>query len=185
MNVGILQLLFLIFELVVTASISLYMISLILSSVMGAPYVPTSQKDVKKILEEAQLKKNSTFLELGCGDGRIVRTAVQKYGVKGLGVDINPIVLTFARMWTYFQKLKEIKFIQKNILNISFREYDTIYIFLMPEFIRKIEPKMSSEIPQTSLVISHWFKIPGWDKYLRKTVSGKRFATYFYQKQTC
>src|SRR6266545_6287108 len=55
-----------------------------------APYVPTRQDVVDRMLALAQVTKADTVYDLGCGDGRIVITAAQKYGAHGVGVDIDP-----------------------------------------------------------------------------------------------
>ena len=56
-----------------------------------APYVPTPQEVVDRMLALANVTKNDFVVDLGCGDGRIVVTAAQKYGARGLGVDIDPV----------------------------------------------------------------------------------------------
>ncbi|MFH0979739.1 MAG: class I SAM-dependent methyltransferase, partial [Candidatus Roizmanbacteria bacterium] len=77
---------------------SVYTVFLIYSSAMGSPYVATSKKRIQEILKEANLKKGKIFVELGCGDGRIVRTAVKHYEVKGVGIDINPLLIYWAKI---------------------------------------------------------------------------------------
>src|SRR5262245_47117699 len=53
-------------------------------------FVPTRQEIVDKMLQMAELKTNDILYDLGCGDGRIVVTAAKKYGVRAVGVDIDP-----------------------------------------------------------------------------------------------
>ena len=53
-------------------------------------YVPTPHNVVAKIPELAQVKQTDTVYDLGCGDGRIVITAVKKYGCKAIGFDVAP-----------------------------------------------------------------------------------------------
>src|SRR5689334_14996024 len=55
-----------------------------------APYVPTPQDVVERMLALADVKKTDFVVDLGCGDGRIPVTAAKKYGARGLGVDIDP-----------------------------------------------------------------------------------------------
>ena len=55
-----------------------------------APYVPTPQDVVDRMLALARVSKNDVVIDLGCGDGRIPITAAKKYGARGIGVDIDP-----------------------------------------------------------------------------------------------
>src|SRR6516165_7518718 len=57
---------------------------------LDVPYVPTPQKVVDEMLLLANLKPGDVLYDLGSGDGRIVITAAKDYGVRGIGVDINP-----------------------------------------------------------------------------------------------
>ena len=54
------------------------------------PYVPTPQVVVDAMLALADVKPGDVLYDLGSGDGRIVVTAAQRFGVRGVGIDINP-----------------------------------------------------------------------------------------------
>jgi len=168
------------FELIVLALVATYGVTLLFSSAMGAPYVPTSKKRINEILKEAHLKKGQTFLELGSGDGRIVRNAVKQYGVTGIGIDINPTLTFIARLYAKQEKLKNIIFKTESIFNTDLKKAHVIYLFLMPQLILKLIPSLSQLSPNTML-ISHGFKIEGWDKKLYKTVKTEPFSTFYYR----
>jgi len=159
---------------------SLFTAYLIYSQLKGSPYVPTKQKDVEVILNELQIKKGQIFYELGCGDGRVVRTAVIKYDVKGIGIDINPVLLVWARLLARIKSTSVI-FRKENILETDLRKVDYVYLFLMPKLINKLTPKMLKELKKTSIIVSHGFKIENWPKKPYKTILGKPFYTYFYR----
>jgi len=53
-------------------------------------FVPTPQAVVDAMLKMAGVHKGDVVYDLGSGDGRIVVTAAREYGVKGIGIDINP-----------------------------------------------------------------------------------------------
>src|SRR5690242_21425623 len=53
-----------------------------------APYVNSPQRAVDKMLEMANPKPGETLYDLGCGDGRILITAAQRYNVKAVGIEI-------------------------------------------------------------------------------------------------
>ncbi len=163
-------------------SITVYILSLIYSFLSGSPYVPTKLKEINFILKEACLKKGKLFIELGCGNGLVVRSAVKNYKVKGLGVDVNPILIWQAKFLIKIQKVNgEIKFYRQNIFNTDLTDADYIYLFLLPPIIKKLIPKFENELKKKTLVISHGFKIQGWEKKLIKILPHSPFSTYFYQ----
>lgn len=152
----------------------------IVSDIYGAPYVPTRHNIIKAILTKAKLSKNQTFLELGCGDARVLRTAVKKYDVIGTGIDINWYVLTVARLKSYIQNIHTISFIQKNFLNVSYAEYNVIYVFLLPKLLEKVAHKIKAECKKDTLIISHGFKISNWESCLIDKLEKGKFYTYYY-----
>src|SRR3990167_1598752 len=90
--------------------------SFIYSSLKGSPYVPTRQKEIDKILNNANLKTGQNFFELGCGDGRISRRAASQFKVRAVGIDINPFLIWYARLLAKISKTDKLRFIKQNIL---------------------------------------------------------------------
>jgi cyclopropane fatty-acyl-phospholipid synthase-like methyltransferase len=148
---------------------------------MGSPYVPTKDKEAEFFLKEAKLKKGQIFYDIGCGDGRIVRTAVKEYQVKGTGIDINPLLIWLAKFLAKTKKVKNVEFITKNIFDVDLRKVDVLYIFLMPKLIEKIFPKLKKELKKGALVISHGFVVEGLKKNLIHKIDHTPFPTYFYR----
>ncbi len=60
-------------------------------------YVPTPQNVVDAMLKLANVHSGDVVYDLGCGDGRIVVTAAKQFGVRGMGIDINPERIDEAR----------------------------------------------------------------------------------------
>ena len=183
MNYLLIVYLLLVFSLLIfLILITINTLFLIYSSIKGSPYVATNKKKLAKIFSQVSFKKNKNFFELGCGDGRILRYVVKKYQLKGLGVDINPLLILWARILTKLDKFdKQIVFIRKNILDINLKNTNYIYIFLMPDLIRKVVNKMNKELKKGVIVISHGFKLDGWEKKLYKILKDKPFNTYYYR----
>lgn len=177
-----LYLFFLFVELFILIGVSIYGVGLLFSAFKGAPYVPTSKRQLNTILENAHLKKGAQFVELGSGDGRMVRLAVKKFGVKGIGIEINPLLIWWSRLLSRWDGTsKGVHFIQKNVFNYSLVNVDCLYIFLMPELIVKLLPKFKSELQKGTTIVSHGFKIVGFEKHLIHTVQDKAFSTYYYK----
>ena len=171
----------LVLELFFLVGITIYLAFLIYSSLMGSPYVPTSYKQTKALLALIKPHSKTKILELGCGDGRFLRLAAEKYKSTVLGIDINPVVLAKARILTNLKKLKNIKFENRNIFKQSLTGYNMLYIFLMPKMLAKLAPQLKKEMKPSTLVVSHGFKIPTCDKYITRVVQSHPFDSYFYR----
>jgi len=181
MNI-ILYFFLLITELFILIGITIYGYGLLFSALKGAPYVPTSKKKLRDILTAAHLKKGSTFVELGSGDGRVVRFAAKEFAVKGIGIEVNPLLV----WWSRFLSRRDgtgttVTFLRKNIFNYSLAEVDFLYLFLMPALIKKLVPQFTSQLKKESLIISHGFKLEGLEKKLVHTLQDKSFSTYYYK----
>ena len=155
--------------------------SFIYSSLKGSPYVPTRQKEIDKILNNANLKTGQNFFELGCGDGRISRRAASQFKVRAVGIDINPCLIWYARLLAKISKTDKLRFIKQNILETDLSKADVVYLFLMPRLISRLVPKLNDELKKNTLVISHGFTIVEWKNKLIKKIEGKPFSTFFYK----
>ena len=169
--------------LIFIAFVAIYLIGLIYSSFKGSPYVPTKRKILRNILKQAGLKKGMTFIDIGCGDGRIIEEAVSTFGAIGTGIDINPLLIWRARFRALLRpKSNLVGYFVANILDYDFTGFDLIYVFLMPELIDKISGKLEQAVLNKATVISHGFKVNKLEKYLKETIPSKTFPTYIYRK---
>lgn len=151
------------------------------SDLMGAPFVPTSQREIGEILAKARLKKGQVFLELGSGDGRVVRTAVKNYGVVGVGVEIHPMLVWYSRLLARWQKLKGLRFLRQNFFKTELGEVDVIFLFLMPKTMRKLQDRMLYECKKGTVVISHGFEVPALEKLQFDRIDSTYYPTFYYK----
>lgn len=166
----------------------IYSLFSVVAQLMGSPYVPTKQKEVEYILRKAGLKKGQLLIELGSGDGRVIRTAVLRYKVRGIGIEIHPLLLIWSRIFTRLQKLSDTQstsqaviFKRENFFKTNVSKADVIFLFLMPHTLKKLKEKFIKECKKNTLVISHGFKIEGWEGFLQYTILHTPFPTYFYR----
>ncbi|OGE30798.1 hypothetical protein A2631_03860 [Candidatus Daviesbacteria bacterium RIFCSPHIGHO2_01_FULL_44_29] len=176
-----LYLIILVFGFIIPLLFAIYGVFCIIVDFTGAPYVPTSQKILEEILEGAKLKKGQQWLELGSGDGRATRLAVRRYGVAGTGIDIHIPLIFYSRLLARLQNLKNIHFRIQNLFSTDLRNYDVIFMFLLPVTLKKLCAKLEKECSKGTLVISHGFRILGFEKYLVIVQKRKLFPTYFYK----
>ena len=185
MEILILYLILIFSLLIFLIFMSVYGASLIYSSLMGAPYVPTKNKLALEILKEVKFKKNGLFIELGSGDGRIVRTAVTNFDIRGVGVDINYLLVLWSNVLNSLDpRLRgddKLSFMNDNILDVNLTQADYIYLFLFPALIEKLLPKFNEELKKGTIIISHGFEILKYKKKLIKKVPRNTFPTYYYK----
>jgi len=148
---------------------------------MGAFYVPTSNKIIDEILKNAGLKRGQVFFDLGSGDGRVVRAAVKKYQVRGVGIEINPLLILVSWILAKMEKLNNIEFRRENLFKTDIKKAEVIFVFLMPETLKSLKSKIINECQKEVLFISHGFVVEGWEKYLQKKISRRDFSTYYYR----
>lgn len=124
----------------------------------GAPYLPILGRDRRKLIELAELKPGQTLIDLGSGDGRLLRAAAQ-HGLHAIGYEINPILVLISRIVCWkFRHLVTIHW--ANMWKIRLPPADIIYVFLLDKYMRQLDKKLEAEIQQPTLVVSYVFKLP-------------------------
>jgi SAM-dependent methyltransferase len=124
-------------------------------------FVPTPQAVVDKMLEMAEVKPGDVVYDLGCGDGRIVVTAAKKYGVKGIGFDINPqrVKESLANVKSnHVEHLVTIK--EEDIFTLDLSEASVVTLYLLPQLNVKLMPQLAKLKPG-SRIVSHDFDMKG------------------------
>lgn len=124
------------------------------------PYIPTYEDVVEEIIGLVPVKPGSLVIDLGCGDGRIVRAYNQKYQAKGRGYEIK--ILTF--LWAKFlsRKNKDVEILRQDFFKSDLSRADLIFCYLYPEIMEKLSPKFQKELKPEARIVSYCFQIPGW-----------------------
>jgi len=168
--------------LIIQACLAIFMFYMIAAFYTGAPLVGTRRKIIKKLLDEANLKPGQLFYDLGSGDGRVVETAVQKYGVKGVGVEMNFFLVWYTRLKARIKNIKNIKYITGNFWKTDMTRADVIYTYLFPDTMEKLKLLFEKNGKKGLLVITRAFEIKGWEKKLIKKIPDRDEWIYYYRK---
>lgn len=129
---------------------------------LDVPYVPTPENIVEAMLRLAQPTKEDFLVDLGCGDGRIVITAAQKYGVRGFGVDLNPVRIKEARANALKAKVTDrVEFIEGDLFKTDFNKASVLTLYLLPQVNMALRPQILEMKPGTR-VVSHAFDMEDW-----------------------
>ncbi|WGV28630.1 SAM-dependent methyltransferase [Halotia branconii] len=139
------------------------------------PYVPTPQPVVDAMLEVAKVGKNDVLYDLGSGDGRIVNTAAQKYGTRGVGIDIDPERVQEANANAQKAGVTDrVQFVQQDLFNTDFSEATVVTLYLLPEINLKLRPKLLRELKPGTRIVSHSFDMGDWKPEKTLTVDGRQ-----------
>jgi ribosomal protein L11 methylase PrmA len=124
-------------------------------------YVGTPYDIVSKMLKMARIKKSDLVYDLGCGDGRILVLAAQKYGCRGVGYDIDPERVMDSRKNVAKNGVEKlVKIIQADIFTLDLRKANVIPLYLLPEMNRKLLPQLDKLKPG-SRIVCHNYDLDG------------------------
>ncbi len=136
---------------------SLFIVSFGFVVLFGAPYLPTKHKQAKAALDLLNLKPGQTLLELGSGDGRVLKIAAKR-DLKAIGYELNPLLVLVAKINTWRYR-ESVRVIWGNYWQQDWPPADGIYVFLLAKYMKKLDKK----IIQSSIkkLASFAFQIPG------------------------
>ncbi|MDM9382021.1 class I SAM-dependent methyltransferase [Chlorogloeopsis sp. ULAP01] len=138
------------------------------------PYVPTPQQVVDRMLQLGQVNKNDVVYDLGSGDGRIPITAAQKYGARGVGIDIDPERIQEANENARKAGVTDrVEFRQQDLFNTDLSEATVVTLYLLPDINVKLRPKLLKELKPGTLVVSHAFDMGEWKPERVEQVEGR------------
>ncbi len=147
------------------------------------PYVPTPEPVVAEMLRLANVKKGDTLYDLGCGDGRIVITAAQKYGIRGVGIDINPERIAEAKANAEKAGVtKLVEFRQQDLFKTKLGEASVVTLYLLPDINVKLRPQLLKQLKPGTRIVSHDFDMGQWkpDKTVQVQGPNREHTLYLW-----
>ncbi len=129
----------------------------------GGPYVPTPQRVVDAMLNLAGVTARDFVIDLGSGDGRIVITAAQKFGARGRGIDIDGELVERSNATARRLGLdKRVRFEQRDVLQADVREATVVTLYLLPDMMSELHPRLMRELKPGTRIVSHDFDFGSW-----------------------
>ena len=129
-----------------------------------APYVPTPMDVVNRMLELAVVTKDDVVYDLGCGDGRIVIAAAQRFGAHGVGIDIDPERIAEANANAERAGVQDlVTFIQQDAMQADVSEATVVALYLLSSSNVKLRPILTTQLRSGSRIVSHAFRMGDWE----------------------
>ena len=126
-------------------------------------FVPTPNEIVDTMLRMAAVTKKDTVYDLGCGDGRIVITAAQKFGARGVGIDIDPDRVAEATENAAKAGVADrVKIIRGDLFEADIRPATVVTLYLLTDLNLKLRPKLLRDLNPGTRVVSHAFSMGDW-----------------------
>jgi len=142
-------------------------------------YVPTPQNVVEAMLKLANVHKGDVVYDLGCGDGRMVITAAKQYGVRGVGIDINPERIKESQDNAREAGVTDrVSFRNEDLFEANIKEATVVSLYLLQSLNVKLRPKLWKELRPGTRIVSHSFDMEDWKPEKEMEVDGRRI--YFW-----
>jgi protein-L-isoaspartate O-methyltransferase len=128
-----------------------------------APYFPTPQTIVDKMLQLGELKAGEKMYDLGSGDGRIVIMAARKYHADATGVELDDTLYKQSAQRIKILGLESrARIVHGDLLQQDYSSYDLLTIYLLPVAIQKITPIFEKQLKKGARIVAHDFEFPQW-----------------------
>ena len=152
-----------------------------------APYYPTPQTVVEKMLQLGGLKAGEKMFDLGSGDGRIVIMAAQKFHAEAVGVELDKDLWKSSS--DKIRKLgleKTARIVNGDLLKQNYSSADLVTVYLLPGFIDKVQPLLDRQLKKGARVVSHDFEFANWTPEKALNIAddgeGRSHTLFLYRK---
>jgi SAM-dependent methyltransferase len=134
------------------------------------PFVPSPQIVVDEMLRLAEVTKDDFVIDLGSGDGRILITAAQKFGARGIGVDLDESLIEQSVANAQAAGvMDQVQFIRQDLFKTDLSKASVITLYLLPGVNMRLRPALLALKPGTRIV-AHDFELGDWKPDVKVTI---------------
>jgi cyclopropane fatty-acyl-phospholipid synthase-like methyltransferase len=152
-----------------------------------APYYPTPETIVEKMLQLGGLKAGEKVFDLGSGDGRIVIMAARKFHAEAVGVELDKDLCKLSM--DKIRKAgveKTAHIINGDLLKQNYGSADLVTVYLLPGFIDKVQPMLDQQLKKGARVVAHDFEFKNWTPEKVQSIAddgeGRSHTIFLYRK---
>jgi tRNA1(Val) A37 N6-methylase TrmN6 len=152
-----------------------------------APYYPTPEAIVVKMLELGGLKSGEKMFDLGSGDGRIVIAAAQRFHADAVGVELDKdLCRQSLERIRKFGLEKTAQIVNGDILKQDYSSADLITVYLLPNSNDKVQPLLERQLKKGARVVAHDFEFRNWTPAKVEDIEddgeGRSHTLFLYQR---
>jgi len=152
-----------------------------------APYYPTPETIVERMLRLGGLKAGEKMYDLGSGDGRIVIMAAQKFHANAVGVELDRnLSLQSEERIRKLSLEKTAHIVNGDLLKQDYSSADLITVYLWPEANDKVQPLLDRQMKKGARIVAHDFEFSGWKPEKVETIeddgAGRSHTLFLYRK---
>ena len=129
-----------------------------------APFVPTPEDVVDRMLSLAEVGPNDVVYDLGCGDGRIVIAAAKKLGARGVGIDYDPERIKESEANAKKAGVEDrVTFRQQDAMTVDVSPATVVTLYLLSGSNLKLRPMLTKQLRPGARIVSHAFSMGDWE----------------------
>lgn len=126
-------------------------------------YIPTPYDALDAMLALAELTPADLVYDLGSGDGRCVIAAAQRWGCRGVGIDIDPARITQGIAAAEAAGVRHlVDFRLQDLYTCDLQAATVVCLYLLPHLNLRLRPHLWHQLSAGSRVISHQFDMGDW-----------------------
>jgi protein-L-isoaspartate O-methyltransferase len=127
------------------------------------PFITTPPEVVERMLEMAGTRPDDLVIDLGSGDGRIVIAAAQKFGARGLGIELDAALVQKSRQLAQQGNVSErVSFMEGDVLVADISRATVVTVYLLPALMAQLQSRFIRELAPGTRIVSHEFTMAGW-----------------------
>lgn len=131
---------------------------------LDVPYVTTRPETVDLMLQMGEIGPDDYVIDLGTGDGRILIAAARERGARGLGVDIDPVMIRRAQANARRAGVGDrVTFEVRDLFDTPLHEADVVTMYLLPAVNLRLRPRLLTELKPGARVVSHAWDMGDWE----------------------
>jgi precorrin-6B methylase 2 len=145
------------------------------------PDVPTPPQVIERMLTDAHLKQGETLFDLGCGEGRVVIMAAQKFKAHAVGIELSRDIYeqTFNRVKAMGLD-QMVSIVHGNALHYDLGPADVVTLYFLTSSNDRLKPVLEHYLKSGARVVSHDYEVRGWKPAMKDSVDvGGRTHTIF------